>query len=614
MTASRPEHWLSATAAETLPGLFAARVARTPNAVAYRYFDVAARRWRELTWAETAARVGRWRRALAQMELVAGDRIALLLRNEPDWIAAEQAAMALGLIVVGLHCSDTAASNAALLHDAGARVAVVSKGRWWREIVSEGELPEIEQVVALNGDVTGDQRLRDVVDWLPSAGDAGPPRCAADDVAALIYTSGTTGKARGAMLTHGNLVWNAQASADAVTIDGEEHLVSVLPLAHAFERTVDCYRGMVTGATLSFCRHPRFLKPTLVQVRPTALIGVPQIYERYYSEFKRWLSRRSRLFQRLVGFTVKLGWSVFEHEQGRGPRRMRHLLWPFLRRAVAMPCLRPFGGRLEVAVSGAAALPQPVAYTLIGLGLRLQQGYGLTEAGPVVSVNRADDNDPASVGRPLEGVETRLGVDNELWVRSPGVMRGYWRDPEATAAVFEDNGWLHTGDKVSRLDKQRLYLTGRVKEVIVMANGEKASPEPIERTLALDPLVQRAVVVGEARPYLAALMHCDADGLAAEMADLGLDAEDPDALRSPRLERELLHRARQCLHDFPMHAQIRRVAVCPEEWTVANGLLTPTDKVRRRAIARRYASEIRRLYGHRSVPEKTDFSYNVNVE
>lgn len=614
MSEPRPEHWIPASAAATLPELFDARVAATPRDVAYRYFDVTIRRWRELTWAEIAARAARWRSGLARLELPHGERVAILLRNQPDWVAVDQAALSLGLVVVGLYCGDTPSSSAKLLEDSGARVVVVAKGRWWRQIAAAQSLPDVTQVVTLDTDVAGDERLHEASRWLPASGERARPACAPDDLAALIYTSGTTGSARGAMLTHANLVWNAYACADAVGLEGEEHLISFVPMAHAFERTADYYRGLITGATLSFCRHPRFLKPTLTEVRPTALIGVPQVYERYYVELHRWLGRRMRPFQRLVRFTIELGWSVFQRQQGRGPRRLRHLLWPLLRSTVASPCLRPFGGRLEVAVSGAAALPRPAARTLIGLGLRLQQGYGLTEAGPVVSVNRAHDNDPVSVGAPLEGVETRLGVDNELWVRSPGVMRGYWNDPEATAEVLEPSGWLRTGDKVSRLDKRRLYLTGRVKEVIVMATGDKASPEPIERTLALDPLVRHAVVVGEARPYLAAILQCDPDLLARELRRLGLDPDDPASRRSPRLERALLRRAGSLLKDFQAHAQIRRVGVTDEEWTIENGLITPTDKARRRAIARRYGDEIRRLYGRRSTPEKTDFSYNVNVE
>lgn len=608
-------HWVPAARASTLPALFAGRVALTPNETAYRYFDPPARRWRSLTWAQAENLAGRWRAGLAASDLSAGARVAILVRNSPSWVAVDQAALDQGLVSVGLFCGDTPASSGDILRDSGAALVVVAKGRWWRSILEEGDCPAVRTVVALDGDAEGDARLVASESWLPDKPQRASLTPAPEELASLVYTSGTSGRARGVMLSHASLVWNAYACARAVDTPVDEHLVSFVPLAHAYERTVDYHRALITGATLSFCRHPRFLSLTLANARPTALVGVPRIYEHYYMELQRSLTRRPRWVRRLVRLTTELGWSVFQRQQGRGPRRLRHLAWPLLRQLVARPCLRPFGGRLEVAISGAAALPRPVARTLIGLGLPLLQGYGLTEAGPVVSVNRTDDNDPASVGRVLDDVQTRLGPDNELWVRTPGVMEGYWGDAEATAAVIEAGGnWLRTGDKVSRLDQSRLFLTGRLKEIIVMATGDKASPEPLERTIGLDPLFTRAAVVGEARPYLAALVTCDGEALGALMGTLGLDSESPSDRCDPRLERAMLKRIGQRLRHFPVHAQVRRVAVIDEVWSVENGLLTVTEKLRRRAVARRYAGEIERLYGRRAAAaQKTDFSYNVNV-
>lgn len=550
---------------------------------------------------------------MAALGLDQGDRVAILVHNSPEWVAVDQAAMNLGLVTVGLFCRDTPASNAGVIADAGARVLVTAKGRWWGEIGEAGECPSLETVIALDNEADGDRRVHALRDWRPSEPASAPPEPAGDALAALVYTSGTMGRARGVMLTHRNLLWNTYACADAVRVPVNEQLVSFVPLSHAYERTVDYYRALVTGATISFCRHPRFLTLTLANARPTALVGVPRIYEHYYTELQRGLARRPAWQRRLVRATINLGWSVFERQQGRRAFRLRHVFWPVLRRFVAGPCLRPLGGRLEVAVSGAAPLPHQVARTLIGLGLPLLQGYGLTEAAPVVSVNRVDDSDPASVGRLLTSVEMRLGRGNELQIRSPGIMQGYWQDPEATDQVLDHRGWLYTGDKVSRLDQRRLYLTGRLKEVIVMATGEKASPEPLEQAIALDPLFARAVVAGEARPYLAAVVSCDPVALAAVMRELDLDPEDAASLKSSRLERALLNRIGAMLRDFPAHAQVRRVAPTTDVWNVDNGLMTPTEKVRRRRIARTYAATIHRLYGRRAEAEKTDFSYNVNV-
>lgn len=612
---ARPAHWLAEDAAATLCELFAARVARSPDALAYRFYSPRQHQWIELSWAQAAARVQAWQAALAAAGVCPGDRVAIMLRNSPEWICVEQAVMALGAISVGLFCADTPASNAGLIEHSGARVLIAVKARWAERILEANVCAGLETALVFSGTLPAEGRIRCAQTALAEADaahEAGVAPAPAD-VASLVYTSGATGRARGAMLTHANFVFNAQACAEALPVVEDEHALSYVPLPHAYERVTNAYRAMITGATITFCRHPRFLGLTLARAPITTLIGVPRVYERFYIELNRWLARRPRYMRRVVAFTIRLGESVFEYQQGRGRRRLQHVLWPLLRATVAQRCLRLFGPDMQYAVSGAAALPYPVARLLVGLGVPVLQGYGLTEAGPVVSVNRLHDNALDSVGTLLRGVETRIGPDNELLVRSPGVMRGYWNDEQATARALSAGGWLHTGDKVSRLDKDRLYLTGRMKEVIVMTTGEKASPEPIEETLRLDDLVERAVVVGEARPVLAAIVSCPADTLVPLLERLGLEANAPASLTSPRLESFFLERFAKLLADYPTHAQIRRVAVTTDRWSYSNGLVTPTEKTRRRRVARCYARDIARLYGRRAPGEKADVSQNTNL-
>tara|TARA_B100002049_G_scaffold237337_1_gene228361 strand:+ start:15540 stop:17492 length:1953 start_codon:yes stop_codon:yes gene_type:complete len=626
----RPAHWLPVDAASTLCELFDARVAATPDAPAYRFYSPRKSAWLTLSWAEADARVAAWARVLHARGVKAGDRVAIMLRNSPEWLCVEQAVMRLGAMSVGLFCADTPASNAHLVAHSQARVLVAVKASWVRRILAADACEALETALVFTGalvddraddqadDMAGNQdtRLASADDALAAGrtlADPGVARPAPDTVASLIYTSGASGRARGAMLTHASLLFNAQSVADVLPGVLDECALSYVPLAHSYERVADAYRAMITGARIVFCRHPRFLGLTLAREPVTTLIGVPRIYERFYIELGRWLSRRPRWVRRLVNATINIGVSVFEREQGRGRFAPGHLLWPLLKVLVAKRCLRLFGAHMQVAVSGAAALPYPVARTLVGLGLPVLQGYGLTEAGPVVSVNRPDDNAIDSVGVVLPGVATRVGPDNELLVRSPSVMTGYWRDPEATARVLSPGGWLHTGDKVSRLDKKRLYLTGRMKEVIVMTSGEKASPEPLEEALRLDPLVTRAIVVGEARPVLAAVVSCPAHRLTPIMRRLGLDPDAPDGLASTRLENYFIERLAKFTTGFPAHAQIRRVAVVTDAWRQDNGLVTATDKVRRRRVAKRYAAEINRLYGRRAAANKTDVSENTNL-
>lgn len=614
----RPEHWVQRDGPATLCELFEARVAATPDALAYRFYSPRRGAWLDLTWAQAAERVAAWRTVLLEQRVGTGDRVAIMLRNSPEWLCVEQAALSLGALSVGLFCADTPASNAHLLADSGARVLVAVKARWVARILAVDACPELERALVFTGDLSADKRLASADTALAERAARSAPRCSAtrpdaQDLASLVYTSGSSGRARGAMLSHANLLSSAQACADALPVVENECALCYVPLTHSYERVVDAYRAMITGAWLVFCRHPRFLGLTLAREPVTTLIGVPRIYERFYVELTRWMNRQPRLIQRIVRLTINTGESVFERQQGRQRFRMRHLLWPALRYFVARRCLRLFGAQMQVAVSGAAALPMPVARTLVGLGLPILQGYGLTEAGPVVSVNRLHDNELDSVGLLVAGVETKIGPDNELFVRGPGVMRGYWRNEQATQATIAAGGWLHTGDKVSRLDKKRLYLTGRMKEIIVMTSGEKASPEPIEDSLRLDPLVARAIVVGEARPVLAAVISCPAHRLTPIMRRLGLDPDQPGSLASARIENFFIERFARLTKGFPAHAQIRRVAVTTDRWSQDNGLMTPTDKIRRRRVARCYARDIDRLYGRRAPGGKTDVSQNTNL-
>jgi long-chain acyl-CoA synthetase len=262
---------------------------------------------------------------------------------------------------------------------------------------------------------------------------------------------------------------------------------------------------------------------------------------------------------------------------------------------VARPVLDRLGGRLRVAICGGAALPPDVARLFISLGLPLLQGYGLTEASPVLTVNTLAENRPDSVGLPLPQVQLRLGPGDELLAKSPGVMAGYWHDAEATAAVIDAGGWLHTGDIAAQRGRH-WYITGRLKDIIVLANGEKVPPVDIEHALMLDPLIHQALLVGEGRPYLAAILVLHRKQWAQLAAELGLDADAPASLADPRAEQAVLARAETALHAFPGYARLRRVHLTLEEWTEGNGLLTATQKARRGKLAERYGDVIEALY------------------
>lgn len=585
--------------ATTLAGLFRERVRRTPDAPAYLYFHDVEGGWRHSTWAEMAQTVGRWQAALAREGLTAGARIAIMAHNCREWVCCEQAALGLGLVVVPLYANDHAENAAYILRNAGAKWLLIEGEQHWQVLrnVDEG-LGEVRRIVSLQRVNGVDDRLRCLEDWLPEHGDDFQLVAqAGDDLATIVYTSGTTGYPKGVMLSHRNILWNAHACLDRVPVFRRDRFLSFLPLSHTLERTVGHYLPMMAGAAVAHARSVPLLAEDLLAVRPTILISVPRIFERVHAKIRDQLASRP-LPRRLFQWTVAVGWRRFQQQQGRAAAGATVLLWPLLNSLVASKILAKLGGRLRLTICGGAPLSQDVAQVFIGLGLPVLQGYGLTETSPVISANPVDDNDPASVGTPLRDVEVRIGPGGELLVRSPGVCLGYWRNPEASAALIDNGGWLHTGDK-ARIEQGHIYITGRIKEIIVLANGEKLPPTDMEAAIARDPLVEQVLVIGEARPYLCALLVLNEGQWHAAARGLGVDPGDEGALRDPVVENWILQRiARQC-SGFPGYAKIRRAALFLTPWTVENGLATPTLKLRRSRIIAHCADDIERLYqGH----------------
>lgn len=570
--------------ARTIAGLFRERLRRSPDAVAYHQFDAASQRFRDYTWLEMAALVGRWQEALAREGYARGDRIAIQLRNSVEWAACDIAALGLGLIVVPLYANDRADNAAFILRDSGARFLLIENDEAWRTLAPALEGCEaLSRVVSLQSIAdASDDRVRALDDWFAASGEFRVADVPQDELATIVYTSGTTGPPKGVMLTHRNILWNADSCLRAVVVSTQDVFLSFLPLSHALERTVGYYVPMMAGASVAFARSVAQLADDFLQVRPTIVISVPRVFERVCARIKSQL--RSPAKRKLFDFAVAVGWQRFLRTQGRGGWNARELLWPVLRRLVAQKVMDRMGGRLRMAICGGARLAPETAHVFIGLGLPLLQGYGMTETSPVISTNRLEDNEPESVGAPLHEVEARIGPNQELLVRSPGVTAGYWRNSEATARLIEPDGWLHTGD-CARIEHGRIFITGRLKEIIVLANGEKLPPADMEAAIGDDPLFEQVMIVGEGRPYLSALVV--------------LNSEAANVAHDENAEGEILEHIGRQLTAFPGYAQVRRAAVCAEPWTIDNGLMTPSLKLKRTRILEQYQETIERLYaGH----------------
>jgi len=587
----------------TLCGLFRARVAAAPDQVAYRQFDGAANTWVAYTWADIAIEVARWQAALVKQGLAPGDRVALMLKNCIEWVIFDQAALGLGLVTVPLYLDDRPDNAAYILDHSGARLLLL-EGKFQHRKLAEiaGSVAGLQRIVCLtppeNGLADQDPRIAIAADWLAAAEGTPIPayQPAPDPLASIVYTSGTTGRPKGVMLTHANMLWNAYYAAQCADFGAHAVFLSFLPLSHTLERTAGYYLPMLLGAEVAFARSIAQLAADLAEIRPTALISVPRIYERVYGRIQDGLAKKNPLAKNLFDLAVRVGWRRFERAQGRAGWHPELLLWPLLDRLVARSITDKLGGRLQVAISGGAALSPDIARVFIGLGVPVYQGYGLTETSPVVCVNRPASNIPASIGQPLPGVEVKIGDNDELLTRSKCVMRGYWKNEDATRAIIDNGGWLHSGDK-ARLDEWGHFtIVGRIKDIIVLNNGEKVPPTEMESAILLDPLFEQVMLVGEGRPYLAVLTVLNEEHWQAFAASLDIDPRQPSALSNPRVVKALTQRVAAHLKNFPGYAQIRRLHPELKPWTVDNGLLTPTLKVKRKQVLDRYRAAVDAMY------------------
>jgi long-chain acyl-CoA synthetase len=627
---------ISPEQADSLSGLFYQRVTNTPDKMAYRYYEPAHKVWKSLSWRESLQQVIKWQQLLIHFELKAGDSIAIMLKNCPEWVFMEQAALALGLIVVPLYINDRAENVAYILSEAEVKLLLLEGKEQLQElsdITTQLELltaiitientafenTSFESITFESTDssfLEGYQKLniisfKEVFKHLNSYNMSISPATVnsedyiqfkgnADDLATIVYTSGTTGKPKGVMLSHNNILYNTWAAIAAVPCRNDDIFLSFLPLSHMFERTAGYYIPMMSGAEVAYARSIEDLAVDLQTVKPTVLVTVPRIFERVYSKIQSQLEKKSGFAQALFALTVNIGWKRFQYSQHQLRWFSGLLLWPLLNQLVARKITAKLGGKIRVAISGGAPLSNDVARVFIGLGVTITQGYGLTETAPVISTNKLEDNDPFSVGQILPGIMTRFSDQGELLVRSPSVMHGYWKQKEATDKVIDKQHWLHTGD-LAEIREGHLYITGRVKDILVLSNGEKVPPADLEMAICSDPLFEQAMVVGEARPYLSAIVVLNSEQWPQLVKSVHLSAnlDKNKALNSHQLKKFVIDKISTLLHAFPGYEQIRNVKLVLQPWTIQNGLITPTMKLKRNKLMEYFYADIDHLYtGH----------------
>lgn len=589
-----------------LPELLTHHMEKRPDLPLFTFWLPTEKTWKTINVKETVEQITRWRHALVKEGLTKGDRCAMLLPNGINAILFDQSVLANALVPVPLHAVDTAGSSSYIINDSGAKLLVTGRLNRWEAIRDTEDHPALKTVVITGEPVQehqdGDVRVVGLDQWLTEGnGTELPAGPEPQDLAALVYTSGTTGKPKGVMLTHRAILANVTGVLQNICPEPEDVWLSFLPLSHTFERTTTYYTAMGFGNRVAFNRNIGLLADDLKVIQPTILMSVPRIYEKVYDKIQDALVKKPAFVQKLFHTAVDVGYRRFCREnglpvQGGFLSLFDPLIAGFLDKKVGAGIRGIFGGRPRIFISGGAAFNPEVSRTFLGLGINILQGYGMTETAPIMSVNKVGDNHPQTVGPALVNIEVRVGENDELQMRGPSLMNGYWNRPADTKAVFTEDGWLRTGDQADIFSDGHIRIKGRIKEIIVTSTGEKVPPADLEQALESDHLVSQAMVVGENRPYIAALVVLNAQEWKKLATELKLDADDSLSLETRAARQAVLRRVKAAAAGFPNYAVPRQVRLFLEPWSIENGLMTPTLKLKRGPMRIRFADAIESLY------------------
>ena len=592
----------------TLPELLENSVRLYGNLEALRQFNKDTKKWESLSYRQLFEKIHAWRKAYAALNLQPGSRIGILMPNSIEHVCADQAALANNLVPVPLHAIDTPDASAFILADSQAQVLVTNKLNRWKQIQKTGQsLSFLSDIIITdpidNAEIVStDKTIRSLKNWLNQGSNVAhlPASPTEDDLAGIVYTSGTTGRPKGVLLTHKNIISNVNATLLCVSPKVGDVFLSFLPLSHTFERTAGYYLALATGCTIAYNRSILLLAEDLKTIRPNVIISVPRVYERIFARVRDRLNKGSSWERFFFDWAVEIGWRDF-CRKNRMPIEHNSLAWlDFLARPlvskISETLLNQFGGRLRIAISGGAALSRTVAKTFCGLGLPIIQGYGMTEASPIIAGNCIELNQPNTVGKPFSNVEVKLGNGNEILIKGPSITHGYWNRPEDSANAFTPDGWFKTGDVGEFNAEGLLSIKGRLKEIIVTSTGEKVPPADLEAAIETDPLFQQCYVIGENRPYLSLIAVVDPKEWATFAQACNVDPDDVASLDAPSVKTAALKRAKTAAKDFPNYALPRAIVLTNEVWTIDNGLLTPTLKLKRKPLSQKFQPQIQRLY------------------
>lgn len=556
------------------------------------------------SWNDAADQVRALARSLYKIGVRPGDRVLLVSENRTEWSIADLAIMCVGALTVPAYTTNTERDHLHAIEDSGAGIAIIStkklaqpflhaaldSGRcrhaimmedWGQSFVGDITITRWEDMISQGRGLTDDI-------------DAWVANIERDQLACLIYTSGTGGAPKGVMLSHGAILSNCMGAFDIIETLGieEEVFLSFLPLSHSYEHTAGLYFPMSIGAQIYYAESLDKLAANLVEVRPTIMTAVPRLYEMLYQRMSRMVEKEGGFKQKLFNLTLKLGRKTYEKE----PLNLIEKIQNFVCEILLRRKLRQrFGGRIKAMVSGGGPLNYELGVLFVSCGIRILQGYGQTEFAPVVSCNRAENNKLRTVGPPMVGAEAKIADDGEILLRGESMMKGYWNLPEVTAATIID-GWLHTGD-IGKFDEEgSLVITDRKKDIIVNSGGDNISPQRIEGLLTLETEISQAMVYGDDKPYLVAVLWPDEDFMREFAKENGIEnnidllGENEEFRKKIRTAVDHVNRRLSTIE------KVRSFTFAESPFSIDNEMLTPSMKIRRHKIKAAYGQALDALY------------------
>jgi long-chain acyl-CoA synthetase len=596
----------SGVRASTIVHLFRSTARERGGATALRFRDDASE-WQTITWRDYERSVAEAALAL-RAALEPGDRVGLLSGNRPEWHVADLAILAAGMVTVPVYPTSSASQIGYVLGNSGARACFVEDGQQLAKVLlRRRDLPDLEHVILLQ-DIDGvddgfvqllselrqtgaEQLARD-----PSAFDVIADPVRPEDLATLVYTSGTTGPPKGTMITHANIMATLRSLTSILDIGPGDRFLSFLPLSHITERSVSHFGQIVAGGETWFARSLGTVPEDLKACRPTIFFAVPRVWEKFHDTIVETAARAPAALGAPVRYYLELAERRGDGRTDWGTSRDL-LTYQALDRTIGGLLRRGMGlDRTRLLASGAAPIHPDLLRWLHGIGLPVTEGYGQTEVSLCTSLNPIDDIRIGTVGRPIPGVEVRIADDGEILVRGPGVCAGYWQRPEDTAELIDPDGWLHSGDLGALDEDGFLRVSGRKKDLIINAYGKNISPSEIETALRHEPLIAQAVVVGEGRPFLTALLSLDADAAADWAVHEGRSLTVEALVDDPGLHAAIDDAVARVNAQHSHTEGIRRWRLLPHELTVSGLELTPTLKVRREQVIAEFPDLVEEMY------------------